>query len=181
MGRSRGIVEPVAVFAIMISLFAAVLSVIGLVSEVVGVVQQTPVQRGIAAHPVRITATYTADDDGSKFHDPTYTLSYLHEDEGFSTQLRSLPGNQRIGDELCAEIDAEQPEHGRLCGTRGGLADAQAGLRTGGLFLGTALLVLLLATRGHNRSSGALRNNPARRSGNRNRNRNRSKPARRRS
>jgi hypothetical protein len=168
------IVESVVVFAIPMALFAAVVSVIGLISEVVGIVQQTPVQRGIDAHPVRVTATYAAYDDGSKFRDPTYTLSYLHEGEAFSTPLRSLPGNHRIGDKLCAEIDAEQPENGRLCGTRGGLADAQAGLRTGGLFLGTALLVLL-AIWGYNRSPDAPRRTPARRPGNRKRR----KPARR--
>jgi len=156
------------VAAIPIALFTAVLSVIGLISELVGIVQQTPVQRGIEAHPVRVTATYAGYDDGSKFHDPTYTLSYLHEGEAFSTPLRSLPGNHSIGDKLCAEIDAEQPANGRLCGTRGGLADAQSGLRTGGLFLGTALLVLL-AIWGYHRSPGALRSTPARRPGNRKR------------
>lgn len=151
--------------AIPIALFVAVVSVIGLISEVVGIVQQTPVQRGIDAHAVRVTATYTAYDDGSKFHDPTHTLSYLHEGEAFSTPLRSLPGNHRIGDTLCAEIDAEQPQHGRVCGTRGGLADAQAGLRTGGLFLGTALLVLS-AIWWYNRVPAAPRNTPGRRPGN---------------
>lgn len=159
-----------------IASFVAVVSVIGLFSEVVGIVQQTPVQRGIDAHPVRVTATYSDYDDGSKFHDPTYTLSYLHEGQAFSTPLRSLPGNHVIGDTLCAEIDAEQPENGRVCGTRGGLADAQDGLRTGGLFLGTALLVLWAIWRFH-RSPGAPRRSPARRPGNRKRR----KPARRRS
>ena len=150
------------------ALFAAVLSVIGLISEVVGVVQQTPVQRGIDAHTVRVTATYAGYDDGSKFHDPTYTLSYLYQDEAFSTPLRSLPGNHSIGDEFCVEIDAEQPTNGRVCGTRGGLADAQGGLRTGGLFLGGALLVLLVIW-GFYRSPGAGRSTPARRPGNRKR------------
>jgi hypothetical protein len=171
---ARDIIEPVVVVAIPVALFTAVVSVIGLISEVVGIVQQTPVQRGIDAHPVRVTATYAAyDDGGSKFQDPTYTLAYLYEGEAFSTPLRSLPGNYNIGDELCAEIDAEQPENGRVCGTRGGLADAKAGLRTGGLLLGAALLVLLVIWVSSG-SPGARRINPARRRGNR-------KPARRQS
>ena len=167
MGRAGNIVETVVVAAIPIALFTAVVSVIGLISEVVGIVQQTPVQRGIDAHPVRVTATYTAyDRGGSKYSDPTYTLSYLHEGEAFSTPLRSLPDSLRIGDTLCAEIDAERPEHGRVCGTRGGLGDAQSGLRTGGLFLGTALVVLLVIW-GSNRSPGRLWGGPARRPGKR--------------
>jgi len=169
LGRAGNIVETVIVAAIPIALFTAVVSVIGLISEVVGIVQQTPVQRGIDAHPVRVTATYTAYERGSsKYSDPTYTLSYVHEGETFSTPLRSLPDSLRIGDTLCAEIDAERPEHGRVCGTRGGLGDAQAGLRTGGLFLGTALVVLLVIW-GSNRSPGGLRGLGPRRPGGRKR------------
>jgi hypothetical protein len=144
LARSSSIVEPVAWFVVPMALLTAALAVIGLIAEVVGVVQQTPVQRGIDAHPVRVEALFTAYDDGSKIHDPTYTLTYLYEDEAFTTPLRSLPGNPAIGDRFCTEIDAEQPSNGRVCGTRGGLADAQGGLRTGGLVLGGALLVLLV-------------------------------------
>jgi hypothetical protein len=61
-----------------------------------------------------------------------------------------------------------------VCGTRGGLADARGGLRTGGLILGTALLVLL-AVWACVRFPGARQRVPARPPGNRKRR----KPARR--
>ncbi|GLZ00454.1 hypothetical protein Acsp02_77060 [Actinoplanes sp. NBRC 103695] len=152
LGRVRKVGESVVAFVVPMAVFAVILSVIGLISEVVGIAQQTPVQRGIDAHTVKVTGTYAGYDDGSKFHDPTYTLSYLYEDEPYSTPLRSLPGNHSFGDQFCVEIDAEQPTNGRVCGTLGGLADARSGLRTGLLFLGTALLVLLVIWRlGHAR------------------------------
>jgi hypothetical protein len=162
LGRLRGLAEGVVAMA----LFAILLSVIGLISELVGVAQQTPVQRGIDAQPVRVTGTFAEFDDGSKFHDPTYTLSYLYEGQALSTPLRSLPGNPVIGDDFCVEIDAEQPGNGRVCGTRGGLADAQEGLQTGAIFLGLSVVVLLGAWALH-RWADASRKPPPRRPSNR--------------
>jgi hypothetical protein len=121
--------------------------IIGLGSEVVGISQQTPVQRGIDAHTVRLTATLTELIEGSLLSDDKYILSYVYNGREVSTPLRGLPGYPDIGAQLCVEIDATRPENGRVCGTRGGLGDAQSGLIWGGSFLTLALATLWARSR----------------------------------
>ena len=125
--------------------FVAVIAIVGLVSEVVGVVQQIPVQRGIDRHTFTLIGTYTERVTGSwTFDDDTYVLSYRYEDRDVSTRLRGLPGNPKLGDRYCVEIDATRPEHGRVCGTRGGFGDAESGLIWGGSILTVVVTAIAL-------------------------------------
>jgi hypothetical protein len=115
---------------------------IGIIAELVGVSQQRPVQSGIDAHPVRLSATFDELVEGrTKVSDDTYIVSYYYQEQRVSARLRSLPGTSAIGDVLCVEIDAAQPDHARVCGTRGGLDDAYRGLAIGS----SALVVILMA------------------------------------
>lgn len=118
------------------------ISIIGLISEVVGIVQQTPVQRGIDAHTMRLTATYTEWIEGSLLTDDKYMVAYTYAGRQVSAAFRGIPGYPEPGAQLCVEIDATRPENARVCGTRGGLGDAQSGLIWGGSFLTGALLML---------------------------------------
>jgi hypothetical protein len=127
-------------------LFVIIISIVGLISEVVGIVQQTPVQRGIDEHTVTLVGTYSDLVDGrGKFSDDTYVLTYTYEGQEWQTELRGLPGRPTIGDRLCVEIDATQPQHGRVCGTRGGLGDAESGLIWGGSFIAGSIAYLVFA------------------------------------
>lgn len=112
------------------------------VANLVGFIQQTPVQRGIDAHPALLTATYTDIDSSSNVSDDTYYLSYVYNGEEFSTTLRSLPGTPEIGDQFCVEVDATQPENGRVCGTQGDLDNARSGMVWSSVILAAALGVL---------------------------------------
>jgi hypothetical protein len=122
------------------------IAVIGLISEGIGIVQQLPVQRGIDAHTVTLVGTYTDRIRGSGWlNDDTYILSYVYDGQDHSTQLRGLPGNPKLGDRLCVEIDATRPDHGRVCGTRGGLGDAESGLIWGGSIIAVAGAVIIFS------------------------------------
>lgn len=122
-----------------------VICIIGLASEVVGIVQQIPVQRGIDAHTVRLSGTFTELDKEGKFHDDKHYISYSYQNRSFSTPLRGIPGNPDIGATVCVEIDATKPENIRPCDTRGGLGDSLSGLIWGGSILAAALLALWAA------------------------------------
>jgi hypothetical protein len=127
------------------SVVMALVVIIGLISEVVGLVQQVPVQHGIDQHKARWTATYTDRIPASvPFGDDTYILTYSYGGHDFSTRLRGLPGNPQFGDVLCVEIDLAQPNHGRVCGTRGGLGDAESGLIWGGSILTVLVGIVVL-------------------------------------
>jgi hypothetical protein len=116
--------------------------IIGLASEVFGIMQQIPVQRGIDAHTVRLSGTFTELDKEGKFHDDKHYISYAYQDRSFSTPLRGIPGNPDIGATVCVEIDATKPENIRPCDTRGGLGDSLSGLIWGGSILAATLLAL---------------------------------------
>jgi hypothetical protein len=125
-------------------LFLAVagLSLVGTVVEAVGIFRATDVQRGIDAHTVQVGARFADLVTGrGLFQDDVYVLIYHFGGRAVAAELRSLPGGARIGDYLCVEIDAQRPEHARVCGTRGGLDDARNGLFTGGAFLAGSLAV----------------------------------------
>jgi hypothetical protein len=120
-----------------------VVCLVGIIAELIGVNQQRPVQAGIDAHPVRLFAVFDELVEGrTKFSDDTYLVSYYYGDRTVSAKLRSLPGNPAIGDMLCVEIDATQPDRARPCGTRGGLDDAYRGLAIGSSLLALVLTVL---------------------------------------
>jgi hypothetical protein len=122
---------------------AAGLCLIGIVAELIGVSQQRPVQSGIDAHPVALSATFDELVEGStEFNDDTYVISYYYQNQRIGAKLRDLPGNPVIGDVLCVEIDASQPDHARVCGTRGGLDDAYRGLAVGSGGLALVLIVI---------------------------------------
>jgi hypothetical protein len=116
-------------------------SVIGLASEVVGIIQQVPVQRGIDAHPVRLSGTFAELEKKGKFQDDKHYVSYVYEERRFSTALRGLPGNPDLGAKVCLEIDATKPENIRPCDTLGGLGDSLSGLIWGGSIIAGVLLV----------------------------------------
>jgi hypothetical protein len=122
---------------------AAGLCLIGIIAELIGISQQRPVQAGIDAHPVRLNATFDELIEGrTRYNDDTYIVSYRYQDEWVRARLRSLPGTPAVGDVLCVEIDASEPEHARVCGTGGGLADAYRGLAIG--CSGLALVIILI-------------------------------------
>ena len=116
--------------------------IIGLASEVFGIIQQIPVQRGIDAHTVRLSGTFTELDKRGKFHDDKHYISYAYQNRSFSTPLRGIPGDPDIGAKVCLEIDATKPENIRPCDTRGGLGDSLSGLIWGGSIIAAALLAL---------------------------------------
>lgn len=122
--------------------FLVGICVIGLAAEMFGIMQQIPVQRGIDAHPVRLTGTFTELDKEGKFHDDKHYISYAYQDRAFKTPLRGIPGNPDVGAPVCVEIDATKPENIRPCGTRGGLGDSLSGLIWGGGILAAALLAV---------------------------------------
>jgi hypothetical protein len=126
---------------IPVCLLIVPVSVIGLISEGVSIHRQLPVQHGIDAHPLEVTATYSDWQSGSLWTDDKYFVAYTHGDQDFEIPLRSLPGGPQIGDDVCVEIDELAPEHARPCGTRGGLGDAEGGLKVGFTLLGVALAV----------------------------------------
>jgi hypothetical protein len=126
------------------SLVVAAIAIVGLISEVVGVVQQLPVQHGIDRHTVQLIGTYSDRiAGGGLYADDTYLVTYPYEGQVWTTKLRGLPGSPKIGDQFCVEIDATKPEHGRVCGTRGGLGDAESGLVWGGSIIAACVAFLL--------------------------------------
>ena len=125
----------------------AVVCLVGIVAELVGIHQQTPVQRGIDAHTVTVTGTYTELIKGrTKLSDDTYVLTYGYEDRLIRATVRSLPGSPAPGDTLCLEIDATHPDHARVCGTHGGLDDARQGLVIGVTALSVILVIMAVST-----------------------------------
>jgi hypothetical protein len=126
--------------------WVAVLCVVGIIAELVGVSQQDPIQRGIDAHTVVVSGTFVALVHGSTtYSDDTYIVSFLYDGRLVQARLRSLPGHLNRGDSVCLEVDATQPEHGRVCGTRGGLDDARRGLTIGSAIMAALLLTVSLA------------------------------------
>jgi hypothetical protein len=105
---------------------------IGLGSEVFGIMQQVHVQRGIDAHTVRLSGTFTEPDKRGKFHDDKHYISYAYQDRPFSTPLRGIPGNPDIGAAVCVEIDATKPENIRPCGANRPAETASAPARRSG-------------------------------------------------
>src|SRR5262245_26097054 len=121
--------------------------VIGIIAELVSQSQQRSVQSGIDAHTEEVYGTYVDLVPGSGwFQDDTYVVSFRHDDRLVQARLRSLPGYVRIGNSVCLEVDATHPEYARVCGTRGGLEDAQQGLAIGTATLVSLLLVIALAS-----------------------------------
>jgi hypothetical protein len=103
---------------LVVSVLMVITSAVG---GVIGGAQQKSAQRGIDAHTIRVTATYTDFIPARrKYDEDTYVLSYFFEGQVYQAWLPSLPGHHEIGDELCAEIDETQREHARICGTHGG-------------------------------------------------------------
>jgi hypothetical protein len=105
------------------------------------------VQRGIDAHPVTVSGTFVEVDPARlPYLDDTSIVSYKYSNQSIRAGLRSLPGNPKIGDRLCLEIDDLRPDHARVCGTHGGLDDARQGLIVGSGLLLILMTVIALAT-----------------------------------
>jgi hypothetical protein len=105
-----------------------------------------PVQRGIDAHTVQLTATYEEYIRGrGKLAQDKYVVSYVHEGLRYRINLLDLHGDYQIGDRVCLEIDATQPEHGRICGTRGDYDGALTDFAWGFGLLALLGLVVVIA------------------------------------
>jgi hypothetical protein len=138
------------VLAFRVAAPATALVLFGLGSELVAIHNQSPIQRGIDAHPVRVEGTYAGLHEAEwKYGDDLYVVDYEYEARPIRAELRLLPGRPSAGDSVCMEIDARQPDHARPCGTRGDLDDAKNGLVIGTVALGALLLFCLAAWVAH--------------------------------
>jgi hypothetical protein len=94
-----------------------------------------------------VSGTFVERDPGSlPYEDDQYIVGYEFSDQPVRAALRSLPGNLRIGDSVCLEIDAARPDHARVCGTQGGLDDSRQGLLVGGGLLAALAAVIAVAS-----------------------------------
>jgi hypothetical protein len=141
----KWVAEGVVLILGFIAIPASMAAVYEGIGDTVGLVQQTSVQRRIDARPVRLSATYTEDELVRSRSEYVYRLTYVAANQEFTTRQRSIPGDPHIGDAVCVEIDAENPQDARVCDTRGGLPAARTGLIEDGVVLVVAVVAMLFA------------------------------------
>jgi hypothetical protein len=117
------------------------LILVAIVFEIVTFAREVPIQRGIDANTVRVTARFTEFVPGDGvFRPDVYVMTFTRAGVPIDVRLRSVPDSVRVGSAVCLEMDGSQPDNARVCGTRGSLDAAREGL-----FLGGALLAGTLA------------------------------------
>jgi hypothetical protein len=79
--------------------------------------QDMYLDRAIDAHTVRVTATVLDFTEQGRLSSDYYTVRYTYEEQSLVVELDSLNGDPAVFDQVCLEINAEEPRDARACGT----------------------------------------------------------------
>jgi hypothetical protein len=108
-------------------------SVIGVAFGAYELSREMAAQRGIDAHGQRVTGTLTRGSVGiGLYARERSTVDFTVGGRQVTTGVHGIPADVGSGESVCLEVDAERPIWARLCGTRGGLDDAQRELLIAG-------------------------------------------------